>query len=309
MRVLIAGGTGLIGRALTRSLVRDGHEVTVLTRRSSGRESASGANFVAWDGRTGKGWAKALDGADSLVNLAGENIASGPWTRARRARILDSRLGAGQACLEAISRVERHPACLIQASAVGYYGDRGEVALTEDAAPGQGFLAGVAGRWEASTAEAETMGVRRVVLRTAVVLSGDDGALPRLLPAFRLGLGGPLGSGRQFFPWIHLADEVGAIRFLLERPEATGPYNLAAPEALTQADWAKALGRVLGRPARMRLPALAIRLALGEMGRELFLGSARVVPHRLLEAGYGFRFPTLEAALQDLLAGAGAGRG
>lgn len=302
MRVVIAGGTGLIGRALTRALIRDGHEVSVLTRRSSDQASAAGAALVPWDGHTGKGWAETLDGADSLVNLAGENIASGVWTRARKARILDSRLAAGQACLEAISRVERRPASLIQASAVGYYGDRGEAFLTEDAAPGRGFLADVANRWEVSTVEAETMGVRRVVVRTAVVLTRAGGALPRMLPPFRLGLGGPLGSGRQYFPWIHMADEVGAIRFLLERPEAKGAFNLAAPETVTQTDWAKALGRALGRSAKLRLPATLLSLVLGDMGRELFLSGARVVPQKLLDLGYTFRFPALSDALRDLFA-------
>ncbi|MGD9608892.1 MAG: TIGR01777 family oxidoreductase [Desulfovibrionaceae bacterium] len=302
MRVVIAGGTGLIGRALTRALIRDGHAVAVLTRRPTGRMADSGATLVPWDGRTGKGWVPALDGADSLVNLAGENIASGLWTRSRKARILDSRLAAGQACLEAISRVERRPASLIQASAVGYYGDRGETALTEDAAPGRGFLADVASRWEASTAEAENMGVRRVVVRTAVVLARKGGALPRMLPAFRLGLGGPLGSGRQYFPWIHLADEVGAIRFLMAQPGASGVFNLAAPETVTQRDWARALGRAVGRPAWLPLPATLLRLALGAMGQELFLSGARVVPRKLLDLGFGFHFPNLVGALRDLCA-------
>jgi uncharacterized protein len=301
MRVVIAGGTGLIGRALTRSLIRDGHTVAVLTRRSATDAVHCGARPVPWDGRTGQGWADQLDGADALVNLAGENIAAGPWTRARRTRILDSRLWAGQACLEAISRVERRPACLIQASAVGYYGDRGNMPVTEDASAGEGFLAEVAEQWEASTAVVEEMGVRRVVIRTAVVLARDGGALPRMLAPYRLFLGGPLGSGRQWFPWIHLDDEVGAIRLLMERPGVYGPCNLVAPEAVTQQGWAEALGRALDRPARLRIPALVLRLALGAMARELFLGGVKVLPGRLTELGYTFRFPTLAGALADLV--------
>lgn len=309
MRVVITGGTGLIGRALARSLARDGHEVVALTRQASGRTAPPGVSLAAWDGHSGQGFASLVDGADALVNLAGENIASGPWTRARRARIRDSRLLAGQACLEAISRAARPPACLIQASAVGYYGDRGETPITEDAPPGEGFLAGVARDWEASTDAAEAMGVRWVVVRTAVVLARHGGALPRMLTPFRLGLGGPLGTGRQWFPWIHLDDEVGAIRFLLDRPGASGPFNLVAPGAVTQKDWAGTLGRVLGRPAVLRIPATLLRLALGDMGRELFLQGARVAPQRLAALGYVFRFPSLDGALADLVGAEGKRHG
>lgn len=301
MRVVIAGGSGFIGRQLTRSLVGDGHAVVVLTRGADRRADAEGVRFVTWDGCTGGSWAEALDGADALVNLAGENIANGLWTKARRQRILESRLLAGQACLEAIEQVSRRPRVLLQASAVGYYGDRGDTVLEENAPAGTGFLADVAQHWEASTAAAESLGVRRVVLRTAVVLGRDGGALPRMLAAFRAYLGGPLGSGRQWFPWIHLDDVVGAIRWLMECPDVAGPFNLAAPGTVTQRTWAEALGMGLARPARLRMPATLVRLFLGTMGRELFLASARVLPRRLLEAGYAFRFPSLSDALADLL--------
>jgi len=300
MRVVIAGGSGFLGRALTRSLVQDGHTAVVLTRRA-GRAADDGVDFVMWDGCTGSPWADALDGADALVNLAGENIANGLWTKARRRGILESRLLAGQACLEAIEHVQRPPRVLLQASAVGYYGDRGDTVLDEDAPAGSGFLADVAQHWEASTAAAETMGVRRVILRTAVVLGRDGGALPRMLTPFRYSLGGPLGSGRQWFPWIHLADAIGAMRWLMECPDVSGPFNLVAPGTVTQRTWAEALAMSLGRPARLRVPATLLRLALGAMGRELFLASARVLPRRLLETGYAFRFPSLSDALADLL--------
>lgn len=309
MRVVITGGTGLIGRALTRSLVRDGHEVVVLSRHSAPAGRLDGARLATWDGRTGQSFVGQVDGADALVNLAGENIAAGPWTPARRTRILKSRLRAGQACLEAVSRAVRRPACLIQASAVGYYGDRGDAAISEASPPGQGFLAEVAREWEASTALVEEMEVRRVVVRTAVVLARQGGAWPRLLPPFRLGLGGPLGSGRQWFPWIHLDDEVGAIRHLLAQATASGPFNLAAPQPVLQGDWARAVGRALGRPARLRLPAMVLRLFLGDMAKELFLGGARVRPDRLLASGYVFRFPDLAGALADLLHGEASHRG
>ncbi|OLN29214.1 Cell division inhibitor [Desulfovibrio sp. DV] len=303
MRVVILGGSGFIGRALTHSLVGEGHEVVVVSRSGGNRRPAGGVVFAPFDGKSGQGFAHHLDGAFALVNLAGENIASGYWTEARKARILESRLAAGRAVMDALARVERRPSVLLQGSAVGYYGDTGEAPAAEDAPRGSGFLADVAGQWEASTAAATTLGLRRVVLRTAVVLGRDGGALPRMLLPYRFFLGGPLGSGRQWFPWVHLDDEVRAIRFLLECEEASGPYNLAAPDALTQNDLAAALGHALDRPARLRLPETVLRLTLGQMGRELFLQSARIVPEKLLRLGFSFRFPTIAAALADILSG------
>lgn len=301
MRVVITGGTGFIGRQLTQSLTASGHTVVVLTRSPSGRPATDSVRYAKWDGRSGSAWAQHLDGADAVVNLAGENIADGLWTKDRRQRILESRLLAGQACLEALHQVRRLPTVFVQASAVGYYGDRDDIILGEEAPPGTGFLAEVAERWEASTAPVETMGVRRVIIRTAVVLGRQGGAFPRMLPPFRWYLGGPLGSGQQWFPWIHVQDEVGAIRWLMECPGLSGPFNLVAPGIVTQSTWAEALGFSLGRPARLRVPVWFLRLALGAMAKELFLASARVVPGRLLESGYVFRFPSLSDALADLL--------
>lgn len=305
MRVVIAGGSGFIGRALACSLVQDGHAVVILSRTAAAR-SDGGIVYAPFDGVSGQGWADLLDGAQALVNLAGENIASGYWTAARKRRILESRLGAGRACLDALGRVSHPPEVLVQGSATGFYGDRGDVPTDEEAPPGKGFLAEVAARWEASTAAAEAMGVRRVIVRTAVVLGRGGGALPRMLAPYRIFLGGPLGNGRQYVPWIHLDDEVRAIRFLLERPEAVGPYNLAAPGAVTQDGLAAAIGRALARPALLRAPEALLRLALGEMARELFVNGVRVVPRRLVELGFSFRFETLAAALADILGGAEA---
>uniref|UniRef100_I2Q1P2 TIGR01777 family protein n=1 Tax=Desulfovibrio sp. U5L TaxID=596152 RepID=I2Q1P2_9BACT len=301
MRVIIAGGSGFIGQALCRSLVRDGIEVVVLSRSGPGRRAGPGVTVVPYDGRSGEGWFHLLDGALALVNLAGENIASGYWTEARKKSILESRLRAGQAVMDALSRTSARPAVLIQGSATGYYGDRGGVPTDEDAPAGSGFLAEVASRWEASTAKAEALGLRRVVVRTAVVLGPGGGALPRMLAPYRFFVGGPLGTGRQYFPWIHLDDEVAAIRFLIERPEAAGPYNLAAPGAVTQDELAVAIGRALGRPHSLRAPAAALRLLLGEMAQELFLNGVRAVPGRLTELGFSFRFGTIAAALADIL--------
>jgi len=305
MRVVIAGGSGFIGSALVRSLVRDGHEAVVLSRRGGGRGARGGVTMASFDGATGQGWAHFLDGAHALVNLAGENIAAGYWTQHRKRRILESRINAGRACLDALGRVADPPRVLVQGAATGYYGDRGDLPTDENSPRGSGFLAEVAGRWEASTAAAETMGVRRVVLRTAVVLGRHGGALPRMLAPYRFFLGGPLGAGRQYFPWIHLDDEVRAIRFLMEHPEAAGPFNLAAPEAVTQDALAATIGRALRRPAFLRVPEAVLRLALGEMGRELLLSGVRIVPRRLTELGFVFRFHTLAAALADILGGVG----
>ena len=307
MRVVIAGGSGFIGGALVRSLVRDGHEAVILSRRGDGG-LRDGVTVAPFDGKTGQGWAHALDGADALVNLAGENIAAGYWTAARKRRILESRLDAGRACLDALGRVKVLPRIFVQASATGYYGDRGESPTDESAPRGAGFLAEVAERWEASTAAIEAMGLRRIILRTAVVLGRDGGALPRMLVPYRFFLGGPLGTGRQYFPWIHIADEVGAIRFLMDHPAASGPFNLAAPGTIDQEALAAALGRSLRRPAVLRVPEAALRLILGEMGRELFLSGVRIVPRRLMELGFVFRFATLAAALADILGGSDASR-
>lgn len=304
MRVIIAGGTGLIGRALAADLVQDGHHVIVLSRtpeRYTGRLPA-GVQVERWDARSAEGWAHLADGADAIVNLAGENIAAGRWTPERKRRIRESRLNAGRAVVEAVQAASNRPRVVVQASAVGYYGPCGDEEVTENHPPGSDFLARVCVEWEASTAPVEELGVRRPILRTGIVLSTEGGALPRMLPPFKLGLGGRLGSGRQWFPWIHIRDEVRAIRFLVEREDASGPYNLTAPNPVTNAELTRALGRVLGRPALLPVPALALKVLFGEMATVLLDGQ-RAVPRRLLEAGFSFEFTDVEAALRDLLKG------
>jgi hypothetical protein len=305
MHVVIAGGTGLIGRALARSLLADGHRVSVLSRSAEPRHLPEGAVARRWDARTAAGWIDLVEEADALVNLAGESLAgSGPlpgrWTADRKAVIRDSRLGAGAAVAEALATAERRPAVLVQASGVGYYGPADDADLPEDAPAGEDFLARLAAEWEASTAGVEGLGVRRAVVRTGIVLSGDGGALPRLALPFRLFAGGPLGSGRQWVPWIHIADEVGAIRFLIDHPEAEGAFNLVAPNPVTNADLARALGRVLGRPALLPTPAFALRAMMGEVA-DLVLTGQRALPARLERLGYRYRFPQVEPALRDLL--------
>ena len=266
---------------------------------SRARGLPPGVRAEKWDGRTAQGWGSLADGAYAIVNLAGENLAEGRWTAARKERIRQSRLNAGQAVVEAVGAAERKPAVVVQASGIGYYGPRGDEEVTEDFRPGSDFLGRLAVEWEASTAPVEALGVRRVVIRTGVVLSLEGGALPRLLLPFRFFVGGPLGSGRQWVPWIHIVDEVRAIRFLLEQDEARGPYNLTAPHPVTNRELARALGRALRRPAWLPVPAPALRLALGEMSTVLLTGQ-RAVPKRLLEAGFVFQFPDLEAALRNL---------
>lgn len=300
MRVVLTGGTGLIGRALAAELAAAGYEVVVLSRNPQQAPALPpGVQVVRWDGQTAQGWGDLADGAYAIVNLAGENIAAKPWTEAQKRRIRQSRLDAGRAVVEAVRAATQKPAVVVQASGIGYYGPRGDEVVTEDFPPGEDFLGRLAVDWEASTASVEEMGVRWVAVRTGVVLSREGGALPRLALPFRFFLGGPLGSGRQWVSWIHIADEVRAIRFLLENSSARGPYNLCAPNPVTNRELARALGQVLRRPAWLSVPAPALRLLLGEMAAVLLTGQ-RAVPKRLLDAGFQYRFPEIACALQDL---------
>jgi uncharacterized protein len=309
MRVVITGGSGLIGGALARHLGSAGYDAVVLTRSMSRvGPLPPGVRAQEWDGLTSKGWVHLLDEETSIVHLAGESIAGGRWTEDRKRRIRESRVLSGKAVSEAIQKAireaSRKPRALLQASAVGYYGPRGDEEILEGQPPGQGFLADVSVDWEASTAEVETLGVRRVLLRTGVVLAREGGALPRMALPFRLMAGAPLGSGRQWLPWIHLADEVGAIRFLLERDDAQGPFNLVAPKSVTNRELGDVLGRVLRRPSPLQalglgVPEPVFRVMLGEMA-DAVLHSQRVIPSRLLHLGYPFRFPEVESALRDL---------
>src|SRR6185437_16675719 len=258
---VITGGTGLIGRALATDLAASGRDVIVLSRSPDrATDLPAGVRAVRWDGRTAEGWGHLVGAAEAVVNLAGENLAAGRWTAARRARIRESRLHAGAAVVEAIRAADEKPRLLIQASAVGYYGPRGDEELAEMAPPGNDFLARLCLEWEASTAAVEGLGVRRASIRSGLVLSAHGGALPRLLLPFRFFAGGRLGTGRQWYPWIHLADEVAAIRFLIETEDADGPINLTAPHPVTNAALSATIGRVLGRPAMVPTPEFALRL-------------------------------------------------
>src|SRR3990170_387251 len=293
MRVIIAGGSGLIGRALTENLTKDGHEVLILSRDPSKvRELPAGARALAWDAKTAGGWGAQADGADAIVNLAGESLKGrgflpSRWTKRRKQAIRQSRLDAGAAVVAAIRQAKRKPKALVQASAVGYYGPHGSEPLDELAAPGRDFLAGVCVDWEASTAEVELLGVRRAIARTGLPLTMRGGAFPLLVLPFRMFGGNTFGSGRQFYPWIHFDDAIAALRLLIENPEASGPYNISAPNPVSNRDFARTLGRVLHRPAWVPVPRFALQLALGEVSTVVMDGQ-RALPKKLVEDGFAF---------------------
>ena len=300
MRILIAGGSGLIGTALTRSLLADGHPVWVLTRSPEKSHLPPGAAPLGWDGRTTAGWADTLSRVDAVVNLAGETLARWPWTKARKQHLWDSRVLAGRALTQAVQAASPRPQVLIQASGVNFYGPHRQELVTEGDGPGSDFLSRLCVDWEASTRPVETLGVRRAILRTAVVFAPKGGILPLMLLPVRLFAGGPLGTGRQGLAWIHLADEVAAIRFLLENQNAHGPFNLTAPDPISNAAFTRTAARLLRRPYWLPTPAFALRLVLGKMAT-LVLDGAYLRPARLQALGFTFRFASLEDALKDLL--------
>ncbi|MBS1249216.1 MAG: Epimerase family protein [Chloroflexi bacterium] len=310
MNVLISGGTGLIGRALSAKLSAEGHRVIVLTRSPEKARNVlpSGVNPVRWDGESLNGWSHLMEEMDAVVNLAGESIAgeslsailTQPWTERRKSRILNSRVNVGRVLVAAIQLAEKKPSVFVQASAVGYYGPHGEEVVLESTGPGSDFLAKVCQAWEDSTVDVERMGVRRVILRTGLVLSGQGGILPVMLLPFRFFVGGPLGGGEQVIPWIHIQDHVDAIRFLLENEKARGVYNLSAPNPVTNAEFGRVAGKVLHRPYWLPVPELALRLALGEKA-SLILDGQRALPWHLQTDGYTFTYQELGPALEDLV--------
>jgi uncharacterized protein (TIGR01777 family) len=303
MRVIVTGATGLIGRALSGSLLADSHEVVAVTRNPQRAAEALGDQVVAvaWDGKTAAGWGERVDGADAVVNLAGESIAGLRWTVAKKRAMLQSRLDASAAVVEAVRQAKQKPRVVLQASAIGIYGPRRAEIIDEAAALGHGFLAGLAWHWEHSVSALPELGVRTVWLRTGIVLSLQGGALPPMVRAFKLFAGGTLGGGDRHFSWIHLADEVAAIRFLLARDDLGGRFNLVAPHALPHREFCRVLGRALRRPNWLPAPAFALRLLLGELADQALLTDQRVVPKRLLDAGFTFRYPDASTALAAIV--------
>ena len=299
MNVLVSGSTGLIGEALVTELEAGGHRVVRLSRSSRG-------GAVRWDPIRGEIDAERLTGIDAAVHLAGESIAganpvTGRWTSKRKARILESRTKGTRLLAETLARLPAPPRVLVSASAIGYYGDRGDEVLREESASGNSFLGEVCREWEAAADPAREAGMRVVHPRIGIVLSKEGGALGTTLPIFKLGGGGRIGNGRQWWSWVAFDDTIGAIFHSLTTDSLSGPVNVTSPNPLRNAEYTSILGRVLGRPTLVPLPAPVARIALGELADELLLASARVEPAKLEETGYSFRYPELEGALRHLL--------
>jgi len=299
MRILVSGGSGFIGTAVCERLRRGGHEVVTLSRRA-------GAGAIRWQPEAGELDPAGVDGFDGVVHLAGENIGAARWSAARRRLILDSRRHGTRLLAATLAKATRKPAVLVSASGVNYYGDRGDEILTEDSPTGSGFLPEVCRQWEAATEPASDAGIRVCRLRIGMVLAPDGGGLVRMLLPFRLGLGGPLGSGRQWMSWITRDDLAAVIERALADQAFAGPVNAVSPGAVTNREFSTVLGRVLRRPAVLPAPAFALRLALGALADELLLASVRVAPARLAAAGFAFADSALEPALRRLLARPGA---
>lgn len=305
-RIIITGGTGLIGRALARQMAGDGYEVVLLSRspeRAAGLPQ--GVRAEKWDAVSADGWGHLADGAKAIINLAGESIAGerflpGKWTLERKQLILDSRVNAGKAVVAAVAAAASKPELVVQSSAVGYYGPLGDKPVSEDAPAGDDFLAKVTIAWEASTQAVEAAGVRRAVARIGLVFDKKGGSLYRLMLPFKLYAGGPLGSGGQIFSWIHIADLVNALQFLVETPEAHGPFNLTAPNPVSSEQLAHAIGKVMGRPAFIPAPAFALKLLLGEVATVVLTGQ-NALPDRLHALGYRFKYRKVRDALANLI--------
>jgi uncharacterized protein (TIGR01777 family) len=310
MNILISGGTGLIGEALIEKLLDDGHKISILTRNieKAKAEIPAGVFAYHWNGANTDGWSQIIEEMDAVINLAGESIAGNSlaailtrrWTTEQKNLINQSRLQSGRALSEAIQIASKKPDVFIQASAVGYYGPQHSNIITEQSPAGNDFLSKVCQSWEESSLEIEKMGVRHVIIRTGLVFATEGGILPMMLLPFRLFVGGPIGSGSQYISWIHIQDQVNAIRFLLTNRISNGAYNLTAPNPVTSREFGQIAGKVLKRPSYFPVPSFALKLALGEKAT-LVLDGQRVIPEKLLDEGFDFKFDSSELALQNLL--------
>jgi uncharacterized protein (TIGR01777 family) len=301
MHVILAGGTGFLGRLLSARLLADGHQVTVLSRASA-PTSAAGPSVVAWqpDGTSGD-WARVLEDADAVVNLTGAGIADKRWSAARKAVLRSSRVLSTRSLVAAMRGATRRPAVFIQQSGVGYYGGSlSDAPLDESFPPGDDFLGQLGIAWEAEALPVSTLGVRLVVVRSGVVLSGEGSALPKLRPPFLFFVGGPIGTGRQYFAWIHHEDWVALIMWALTTSTVSGVVNATAPGTVTNREFSAALGRALRRPSWLPVPGVALRLAVGEVANAALLTGQRVVPRRTEEMGFRFRYPTIDEALREI---------
>jgi len=297
MKILMSGSHGLVGKALTKSLTNDGHEVVRLVRHNR----SLGALEVEWDPNQGRIDAEHLEGHDVVVHLAGESIVGGRWTDQKKRAIRDSRVNGTRLLSESLARLSRPPSLFLSASAIGYYGDRGDELLTEASAPGNDFLANVCVEWEKATRPAVEKGIRTIHARFGIILDAEGGALAKMLTPFRMGIGGRIGDGKQWMSWVALDDVVNGLRFLMEEPSTRGPVNFVAPNPVTNAEFTKTLGRALSRPTLFPVPVFAARLAFGEMADALLLSSQKVEPSVLKTKAYQFRWPTLGPALRHIL--------
>lgn len=306
MLVIITGGSGLIGRALTANLLEDNHEVIILSRSP---EKVTGlpadAKAVLWDGKSTAGWGNLVDGSGAIVNLAGESIGGdgfipSRWTAERKRRIRESRVNAGEAIVASVEAAVNKPKVVIQSSAIGYYGPHEDESIDESSPAADDYLASVCVDWEASTAAVEGQGVRRAIIRTGLVFNAQGGIFTRLQLPFKLFIGGPIGSGNQYYSWIHMHDYIAGIRYLIDEEAARGAFNLTAPNPVTSRQFGKTLGAVMGRPSILPVPGFALKMAIGEVSMTALEGQ-RVIPKRLQELGFEFKYPNLEDALLEIV--------
>jgi hypothetical protein len=303
MKILVVGISGFIGRELARELVATGHTVTGLSRSPEKAKALSGpgVEIRAWDGLSVDSLVPLLEGMDGVVNLAGENIAAGPWTKSRKQQLAGSRVGTGRALADALLQISDKPAFLVQGSGIGFYGPNPSGTVDEESGPGKGFLADLVSRWESVVAPVAEAGIRTVIIRSGIVLGNSGGMIPKLLRPFHFYAGAVPGSGRQWISWIHIRDHVAALRYLAESPTSSGPFNLVTDAPVSMGDLVRKISDETGRPAWLKIPPILLRAGMGEMARETILASQHVRPARLQEKGFTFRYPEIGQAIHDLL--------